>query len=67
MVVELKVGEKLEALVAERLPQALDDAIKDNHYTFYDAAQKMSPEGLFELIPIAFPMTHEVDGCDLIA
>eukprot|EP00959_Pyramimonas_sp_CCMP1952_P326721 6839189-Pyramimonas_sp.AAC.1 len=51
MVAELKVGNVWEALVAERLPQQLDDAIKECHFQFFDAAQKINPEELFELMP----------------
>eukprot|EP00959_Pyramimonas_sp_CCMP1952_P051288 1071801-Pyramimonas_sp.AAC.1 len=67
MVVGLKVGEKLEAFVADRLPQKLDDAIEGNHCKFYDAAQMMSPEELLELIPPSFPTTHLVKGCAMVA
>eukprot|EP00959_Pyramimonas_sp_CCMP1952_P025918 544149-Pyramimonas_sp.AAC.1 len=51
MVVELKVGEKWGALVADRLPQMLDDAIQENDVKLYVTAQKMSPEERLELIP----------------
>eukprot|EP00959_Pyramimonas_sp_CCMP1952_P094897 1984660-Pyramimonas_sp.AAC.1 len=27
----------------------------------------MSPEVLFELVPASFPMTHKIEGCDLVA
>eukprot|EP00959_Pyramimonas_sp_CCMP1952_P406164 8512190-Pyramimonas_sp.AAC.1 len=51
MAVEFNVGNGWEALAAERLPQQLDDDVKECHCKFYDAAQKMSPEELAELIP----------------
>eukprot|EP00959_Pyramimonas_sp_CCMP1952_P090555 1895661-Pyramimonas_sp.AAC.1 len=67
MVVELKVGGNWEAFLVGRLPWNIDDAIKRNRCKLYDAAQKMSPEELFELIPPSCPMTHQVRGCALIA
>eukprot|EP00959_Pyramimonas_sp_CCMP1952_P008388 175364-Pyramimonas_sp.AAC.1 len=67
MAVELKVRNGWEALAAERLPQQLDDAIKERHYQFFDAAQEMSREELFKLILAPFPMRHKAKGCALIA
>eukprot|EP00959_Pyramimonas_sp_CCMP1952_P178906 3740075-Pyramimonas_sp.AAC.1 len=57
------------AFAAERLPQAIDDAIEEQRQKSFDAAQQLSPEELHELIPLAFPMpmTHQVRGCALNA
>eukprot|EP00959_Pyramimonas_sp_CCMP1952_P031697 665143-Pyramimonas_sp.AAC.1 len=60
--VEPTVGEKREAFVAERLPQKLGNATRGGHCEFYDAAQKVSPEELRELIPPPAPVTRQVEG-----
>eukprot|EP00959_Pyramimonas_sp_CCMP1952_P217782 4554653-Pyramimonas_sp.AAC.1 len=65
MVVELKVGNARRALAAEKPPQHLGDVIEDRRCEFLDAAKKMSPEELFDVPPLFFPMTHEIEGCDL--
>eukprot|EP00959_Pyramimonas_sp_CCMP1952_P031427 659118-Pyramimonas_sp.AAC.1 len=67
MVVELIFGDKWEALAAERLPQAIDDATKEHRWKSCGAAQKLSPEELREFDPGCLPETHQVKGCALIA
>eukprot|EP00959_Pyramimonas_sp_CCMP1952_P154228 3226691-Pyramimonas_sp.AAC.2 len=51
MVGELKVGNKWDTLAAVRLPRQLDDATKECHYQFFDAAQMRGPEEPFTPIP----------------
>ena len=60
MVMEIKNGETWEAFMSERLPQPLDDAIKSDQYCtyFFKAAEQMSPEEMFDYIPMRFPMAH---------
>eukprot|EP00959_Pyramimonas_sp_CCMP1952_P196225 4102484-Pyramimonas_sp.AAC.1 len=65
--VELKVGDGWQALIAEGLPQQFDDAIDECQCEFFDAAKKMSPEEPFDALPMSSPMTHKIEGCDLVA
>ena len=68
MVVELKLDDDTwTAIMAERMPSTLDNAIKGHHAKFYMSIGKLSPETLFEKIPIGFPMTHQVKGFPGIA
>ena len=63
MVVELLLDDgSWTSFMSDRLPQPLDDAIKAKHAEFYLAAKELSPADLQEIIPMAFPMTHLVDG-----
>ena len=65
MVMELKVENEIKAFVSERLPEALDDAIKKRNYDkFRSVCDKLSPQELYDSLPMCFPMTHtlEVDG-----
>eukprot|EP00959_Pyramimonas_sp_CCMP1952_P429998 9005980-Pyramimonas_sp.AAC.1 len=67
MVVELMVGHGWRPFIAEGLPRHLGDAIEKCHCEFFDAARKMSPEELFDVLPMSFPMTRNAEGCDLVA
>ena len=63
MVVELLLADNTwTAFVSARLPQELDDAIKGKRAEFYMGARDLSPDELLESVPMAFPMTHLVDG-----
>eukprot|EP00974_Lingulodinium_polyedra_P101835 9863166-Lingulodinium_polyedra.AAC.1 len=61
MVIETqaKYGELLPA-TADRLPAQLDDAIKGARAEVYTATKDLTPEGLQEEPPMAFPTTHVV-------
>ena len=65
MVVELKVNGEFQAFVSERLPEALDGAIKKRNYDqFQEACGTLTPKELYDALPMCFPMTHttEVNG-----
>eukprot|EP00959_Pyramimonas_sp_CCMP1952_P224553 4695394-Pyramimonas_sp.AAC.1 len=55
MAVDIKVGPAWQAFIAERRPQQLDDATKERHCEFFDAAKKMSPEEPFDVPPTVLP------------
>ena len=56
-----------QAIMAERLPQELDDVIKGHHADFYKAMSGLTPEQLLDTIPMSFPMTYLVEGFPCIA
>ena len=63
MVVELRLGDgEWTAFMSDRLPNELDDAIKNKRAAFYMAAGNITPDQLLEVIPMTFPLTHLVDG-----
>ena len=62
MVVELQVGGEWIAFAADRFPTELDDAIKAKHTAFYMATNYMTPEELFNVIPIGLRITHQIDS-----
>eukprot|EP00959_Pyramimonas_sp_CCMP1952_P302891 6337238-Pyramimonas_sp.AAC.1 len=66
MVAELNVEAAWQALIAERLLRQLDDAIEECRGVFFDAAEKISPEELFDVIPLSSPMTREIGGRDFV-
>ena len=51
-------------LSSGHIPQKLDDTIKAD---FCKASQVLTPEDLKNIIPMAFPRTNNVDGCEFIA
>ena len=59
MVVELKIDGEYQAFVSERLPESLDDAIKNRNYKAFKAVcQTLSPQELYDSLPMCFPMKH---------
>jgi len=61
MVMELKIGGEYKAFMSERLPEALDDAIKKKNYNAFNrACQSMSPQEIYDSLPMCFPMTHVI-------
>ena len=44
--------------MADRLPEALDDAIKGRHWEMAKAMGAVNPKQLWEFVPMAFPMTN---------
>ena len=61
-VVEMRLEDDTwTAFAAERMPQELDDAIKGKTAEFHMAYKKLSPEELKAVIPVCFPMTHQID------
>ena len=46
--------------MADRLPVELDDAIKGHHAEFYMAQKDLTPRELEDILPICFPMTHQL-------
>ena len=68
MVVEmLAENGKWLSFMADRLPEQLDDAIKGKQAAFHMATRLLSPQELQDVIPMGFPMTHEVEGLPCIA
>jgi hypothetical protein len=60
-VMELKIGNEWQAFVSERLPPALDDEIKGRNYlAFQKACSAMTPQDIYEALPMCFPMTHQL-------
>eukprot|EP00974_Lingulodinium_polyedra_P093789 9087739-Lingulodinium_polyedra.AAC.1 len=53
--------------MADRLPSQLDDAITGAKAEFNMASKDLTPEELQEELPMAFPMTHVVEGSPCIA
>ena len=43
------------------MPVELDDAIKAKSAEFRIATMKLSPTDLFSVLPVCFPMTHQID------
>eukprot|EP00959_Pyramimonas_sp_CCMP1952_P292450 6116477-Pyramimonas_sp.AAC.1 len=41
-------GSHLQLRCAQRLPQTIDDAIKEHHRQFFDAAEQLHPDDLHE-------------------
>ena len=61
LVVELKIGKEWKAFVSERLPTALDDEIKGRNYiAFQKACGAMTPQQIYDALPLCFPMTHQL-------
>ena len=62
MVMELKVDGEFKAFVSERMPEALDDAIKGRNYDkFLQVCDNLTPKELYDSLPMCFPMTHTID------
>jgi len=65
MVMEMKIDGEYKAFMSERLPEALDDAIKkQNYHAFNNACKALTPQEIYDSLPMCFPMTHviEVNG-----
>jgi hypothetical protein len=60
-VVELKIGDEWKAFVSERMPPALDDEIKGRNYQYFQrACERITPQDLYDALPMCFPMTHQL-------
>ena len=55
------------SFMTARIPETIDDEIKKHNAAFLMAANTMSPDELFEIAPLSFPMTHPVPAFPLIA
>ena len=63
MVVEVKCDDGTwNALAIDRLPAQLGDEIKKHRVAFHMAAKNLTPDEVNDLIPISFPITHNVEG-----
>ena len=52
--------EKWEAMMAQRLPQLLDDAIKrPRHISLDDLCNNMDPYQIYQMLPTSFPVSPE--------
>ena len=61
MVVELKIDGEYKAFMSERLPEALDDAIKKKNYdAFQRVCSSLTPQEIYDSLPRCFPMTHNI-------
>ncbi len=49
-----------QSFMADRLPIELDDAIKKKHADFYMAQKELTPTELMDVLPISFPVTHNL-------
>ena len=47
--------------LCERPPNKLIDAIFAKRLEFYEAAGRLQPDQIFQMIPITFPMTNVLD------
>ena len=62
MVMDLKIDGEFKAFVSERLPEALDDAIKGRNYDkFLEVCDNLTPRELYDSLPMCFPMTHTIE------
>ena len=62
MVVEMKIDGEFKAFMSERLPEALDDAIKKKNYDcFKGACAALTPQEIYNSLPMCFPMTHTIE------
>ena len=58
-VVEMRQSDgQWKAFMADRMPTALDDAIKGRHWEMAKALGQMSSRDLWESVPMIFPMTN---------
>ena len=57
-VMELKVGNAIHAILAERLPLELDDAIKNVQYEWHLACGRTTAEQIAEAIPCCLPKSN---------
>ena len=46
--------------MANRLPAELGDAIKGQPAAFFMAQKELTPDELFDVLPVAYPMTHQL-------
>jgi hypothetical protein len=64
MVIEVRVDSEegtWEAFLSERLPPIIDDCIKGEHLAaFQKAMGKVSPDEIYDLLPMTFPKTHNL-------
>jgi len=50
-----------KAFMSERLPEALDDAIKKKSYDkFQQICSSLTPQEIHDSLPMCFPMTHNI-------
>ena len=49
------------SFLRKRPPAKLLDAIMENRLAFYEAAGKLQPEKIMDMIPITFPMVNVLD------
>jgi hypothetical protein len=65
MVIEILVDpveDRWEAFLSERLPPIIDGCIKGHILAlFQQAMKKVSPEDIYELLPMALPTTHHYE------
>ena len=52
---------KWECLLADRLPENLDDEIKKHLHEWHQASQKITPEEILEAIPLTIPKLNEIE------
>ena len=64
--VKLESGDWV-AFSSERIPQAWDDAVKGRCATISMASQTLTSDALKDIIPVAFPITRNARGRELIA
>ena len=57
-VVEIRVEGVWHALLAERLPEELDDEIKKVLFEFHKAMERVTPDDIMKAIPTTFPKTN---------
>ena len=60
-VVELKVDGQWHAILAERLPEQLDDEIKKLQFAFHQACGRVTADDILKAVPLTFPKCHVVD------
>ena len=63
MVVELMIPELNTwwSFMADRIPEALDDAIKAHKLAFIEAQKLLTAQEIMDQLPVVFPSTHIVD------
>ena len=57
----MKIDGEFKAFMSERLSEALDDAIKKKNYNcFNNACGALTPQEIYNSLPMCFPMTHTI-------
>ena len=64
-VVELTICGETHAILAERLPDQLDDEIKRMQYAFHKACGRVTAEQIMAAVPLVLPKVNLCKGCPI--
>ncbi|CAE7210813.1 unnamed protein product [Symbiodinium sp. CCMP2592] len=54
------------AMMADLMPEILDDEVKKNKTAWYEGLNNMSPQQLYDLVPVIVPKVYAIEGCPQI-